>query len=81
MDIFSEREQNILAILGRKRLSLEDIANELFKENVEPFDANILIANSIRRIIKKCSYYKLDWTLIKTRSGNKLIVKRSNNNG
>lgn len=75
MEHFSEREAAIIKIIGRRRLTLEDISTELFK-NSSTLDPKIAIANSVTRIIKKCSHYNLKWTLEKTRKNNKLTIKR-----
>lgn len=74
--MFSEREDNIIKIVGRKKLTLEEISKELFKGKKPPFDKTISVANSVRRIIKKCSFYELDWTLVKNRENNKLIINK-----
>lgn len=76
MELFSEREEAIIKILKRKKMTLEKISSELFKGNKMPFDSIISVANSVRRIIKKCSYHELPWTLEKTRIDKKLTIKR-----
>jgi hypothetical protein len=74
--MFSEREEKILKILGKQAKTIQDINLQLFAAN-RPFDSSITIANSIARIIKKCDYYKLKWTLKKFRKDKKLYIKRS----
>ena len=70
-DIFSERERLIVNCLGRKKMTLEQISNGIFKKGDKPFDDTITVANSVRRINRKCELYKL-----KNRENNKLIIKR-----
>lgn len=74
--LFSEREQKIIKIIARKKMTLEQISFLVFEQEDRPFDSTISVANTIRRIIKKCSHYSLDWTLIKTRANNKLIIQK-----
>ncbi len=76
MKMFSAREDEILKIIGRKRLTLDEIITSLFNNKNRPFETRISVGNSVRRIIKKCSYHKLLWTLDKTRQYNKLTIKR-----
>ena len=74
--MFSDREHKIIKIIGRKRMTIQDICTELYTKRNIPFEPRISTANSIRRIISKCSFFNLDWTLYKTRTNNKLFVKR-----
>ena len=77
MDCFSNREQKILKIIGRKKLRLYEIAEELFKgEKKVPLDPTIVVANSVTRIIRKCEHFNVGWTLDKIRVHNKLYIKR-----
>lgn len=73
--MFSEREEAILKIIGRKKMTLQVIADELFDYD-RPLDPEITVGNTIRRIIKKCEYNKLDWTLIRKRIGGKLLISK-----
>lgn len=77
MKNFSERESNIILIVGKGALTLTQISRKLFTVVDRPLDPEIAVANSIRRIIKKCDHHKLKWTLIKIRKNNKLTIKRS----
>lgn len=75
--MFSEREKKVIDIIGRRKLTFEEISSELFKKtDAKPLDSEISIANTVRRIIKKCSYYDLKWVLTKTRDNRKLIVAK-----
>lgn len=75
-DIFSKREMLILKSLGRKRMTLEQISNEIFKTGDKPIDDRVTIGNSIRRINVKCTRNNLDWYLRKSRTNNKLTIKK-----
>jgi hypothetical protein len=74
---FSERETEIIKIIGTRTLNLEQIADKVFEDSYQkPFDANISVANSIRRIIQKCEYHKLKWTLVKGKKNRKMVVRK-----
>ena len=66
--MFSDREQKVIKILGKKSMTFKTIAIHLFKDKM-PLDPTILVCNSVNRIILKCKHHKLDWTLAKNRSG------------
>ena len=51
--MFSVREEKILKILGRRKMTYQEIAEKLFDDD-KPLDAEIAVGNSIRRIMKKC---------------------------
>jgi hypothetical protein len=73
--MFSERETQIIKIIGRKKLTVKEISAELFQdESKKPFDACVGINNSIRRINEKCAFYKVEWTLQR----NKLLISKVN---
>ena len=67
MNHFSDRENKIIKIIGSKKMTLREIAVKLFEKDIRSFDATITTGNSVIRIIKKCSYYDLKWTLMKTK--------------
>ena len=74
---FSEREDMILKLVSKKKMTYSEIAKEVFKEfHNGPFDTEISVGNSVRRIISKCEHYNLNWTLTKTREGGKLLIKK-----
>ena len=77
MNTFSSREEKIIKIIGRNKVTISFVVTKLFKDEKIPFDASILIANSINRIIKKCKFHKLNWTLIKIREDKKLYIKHT----
>lgn len=74
--MFSEREEKIIKIIGKNRITIEDLTKKLFKDEVAIFDAEITVGNSIRRIIKKCEHHKLDWTLFRNKDERRLIVTK-----
>lgn len=57
---FSATEQRVLQILGRKKMTILEITEELKLDNL---DGNNRVATCIRRINRKCEYYKLTWHL------------------
>lgn len=75
--MFSERENLIIKIVGHKQLSLAEVSEKLFK-GTKLLDSNIAVANSVRRIIHKCEFYKLPWTFKKTRVDNQLMIQKFN---
>lgn len=76
MNVFSDREQKVIEIIGRKRLTYTEIGVELYKNQCRPLDCTITVGNCVSRIIKKCNYYKLDWTLVKRRENKRLTIKK-----
>lgn len=75
---FSKREGEIIKIIGRcKKLTVKEICEKLFDgRDDKPFDAEISVGNTIRRIIEKCEHYKLDWTLRRQRVNNKMFINK-----
>ncbi|MGL4557994.1 MAG: hypothetical protein ACRCV5_10850, partial [Afipia sp.] len=58
---FSPLENQLLAVLGKKKMTLVDIAGELWTQpRINP---NNQVASIVRRINAKCELYKLDWHL------------------
>lgn len=77
MDCFNEREKKIIKIIGKRKMTFEDISTRYWKDSdCKPFDHNISIANSIRRIIRKCDHHGLNWTLIKERKNLKIFISK-----
>ena len=74
--MISVREQKIIDVLGRRRMTYESLSNEVFADTEAPFDSQISIGNSVRRIIKKCEAEKLKWTLVKKKINTRLVVWR-----
>lgn len=77
---FSDREEDILKIIGNKKtMTLRKISQDLFfhvHRNDQPFDAVISVGNSVRRIIKKCEYHGLNWTLVRKRVDGKMYITK-----
>jgi len=77
VNTLSNRERDILKIIGRRSVGLSLIANELFRRvDKPPFDPEITVNNSIKRIIKKCKHYKMNWTLEITKVNGKSVIKK-----
>ncbi len=62
-EIFSAREQEVLKVLGRKKLLIVEITEMVFGKKKAPIGANNGIGSAIRRINEKCRYHKLPWFL------------------
>ena len=76
-NIFSTRERDILKIIAKRKLTLKGIATELFRRSEsKPFDPEITINNSVKRINKKCKLNKMNWKLERTKVNNKLEIKK-----
>jgi hypothetical protein len=60
--IFSDRESTLLRILGKKKLTIEQLTNQYFLDG-RSFNRQQVIGNAIRSIQKKCEFYKLPWRL------------------
>ena len=72
--MFSPREEKILNVLGRRRMTYQSLVDEVFTLGDVPFDAEISIGNSVRKIIKKCEAAKLKWILVKKKINGRLVV-------
>ena len=75
--MFSDREKEILKVLGRKSMTLRSVSEEVFMHthpSDRPFDMEISVGNSIRRIMLKCTHYKLTWQIIKRNRADKKTV-------
>lgn len=78
--MFSVRENAILKIIGKKQNTVKSITEDLFKDGTfpRPFDAEISVTNSLRRIVEKCEHYGLSWTLKRVTKGRTLIITKEN---
>lgn len=74
--MFSAREEKIIKVLGRRRMTYASLVEEVFNEGDKPFDAEISIGNSVRKIEKKCEAEGLKWTLVRKKQNGKLTVWR-----
>jgi hypothetical protein len=78
--MFSDRETCIINILkGKKKpINLSDLAGEVFAfESDVPFDPEITVGNSVRRIIKKCDHHNLTWTLVRRLRNGRLVISKT----
>lgn len=67
---FSNTEEKILKIIGRKKLTVNEIVEKFYGPDV-PFNAKIIVGNATRKIAEKCKYHRLDWILDKTKETGK----------
>jgi hypothetical protein len=61
--MFSAHEEQVLKIIGRKKITVAEIT-ESFKSEQPHLDTQNYVASVIRRINRKCVHHKLDWTLV-----------------
>ena len=73
--MFSIREERVLRIIGRKKLTYSEISAELFKDT-KTLDQNIKVANTINKINKKCDFHSTSWQLIKSRKDNSVAFRK-----
>jgi len=60
---FSEHENLVLKILGKRRMTIEEISEEFYHSRQLPSESRNYVAGVIRRIERKCDRLKLEWTL------------------
>lgn len=78
-EVFSEREQLILKVIGKKQnMTIDLITKEVFADTKVSavIDPQITIGNSIRRIIRKCEVFKIHWTLKKNKIDGRMIITK-----
>lgn len=61
-DLFSPREQEVLRILGRRKMKIAEITDKMFSSKNRE-GANNGVAQAVRLINAKCEYHKLPWFL------------------
>lgn len=59
--MFSPKEQKILEVLGNKKLTIGELTNKI--DNEPTINGRNVIASAINRIVKKCEFHQLKWTL------------------
>ncbi len=59
--LFSPTEEKVLRILGKKKMTVTDIAVELYKSDKKPINPNNVVSGAIRHINRKCEYHHLAW--------------------
>lgn len=60
---FSLNEQKVLLILGRRKMTIAAITEKFYDGEDRPMNDIIHVASLIRRINKKCEFYKKTWYL------------------
>lgn len=61
--IFSEHEKMVLVILGRRKLSIQEISDSFYHSRQVPVAEKNYVAGILRRIEAKCLKNKLKWTI------------------
>lgn len=61
--LFSEHEKLILEILGRRKLTVQEISDTFYHSQEVPLASRNYVALIIRRIGAKCEKAKLKWTI------------------
>ena len=62
--LFSEHEKMVLQILGRKKMTVQEISDTFYHSLEVPLAERNYVANIVRRISAKCEKMKLKWTLV-----------------
>lgn len=64
-NVFSRSEEEILKVLGRRKMSVQQITEKFFSDStrVEPMQPNNYIGSALRRIAKKAEHFDLNWRL------------------
>lgn len=61
---FSPSEQKLLKTLGKKKMSILELTDTMFKdEKKKPINGSILVGGMVTRINRKCAYHDLPWYL------------------
>lgn len=63
LPLFSEHENMILKILGRRKMSIQEISDSFYHSREVPLASRNYVALVIRRIEAKCEKDKLSWTI------------------
>ncbi len=61
-ELFSPREQQVLKILGNRKMTITKITDKMFSEK-DREGANNGVAQAVRLINVKCEHHKLPWFL------------------
>lgn len=64
-EVFSDAEQQILKILGNRKMTLIEITERFYDDgdHSEVFSPNNYIGSAIRRIAKKAEHFDLPWRI------------------
>ena len=67
--MFSAAEEQVLKILGRRKMTIYELTERYYADAINiPMDPENYIGRVVRRITKKCTHFKLSWTIVGTRS-------------
>lgn len=69
LPLFSEHEKLVLEILGRRKMTVQEISDTFYHSREVPLADRNYVAGIIRRIEAKCEKDKLDWTVLSKGSG------------
>lgn len=62
-ELFSEHERMVLKIMGRRKLTIQEISDTFYHSQEVPLASRNYVALIIRRIEAKCVKEKLPWTI------------------
>lgn len=60
--VFSEREEKIIKIIGRRKTTITEITKEFYGRKI-PENGAVMVASSLRQIAAKAKRKRLDWRL------------------
>lgn len=63
MHRFSPTELAVVKIIGRRKMSISEIAEKYYEDKVPPINPRNTIAGIVIRVNLKCEYYNFDWFL------------------
>lgn len=61
--IFSPAETKLLKVLGRRKMTIKDLAQEVYKDGPPMLSSNNAVAAALNRINKKCVFHNLDFII------------------
>jgi hypothetical protein len=67
--MFSEHEKMVLKILGRRKMTVQEISDTFYHSRQVPLADRNYVAGILRRIEAKCEKEDLDWTLLSEGTG------------
>lgn len=78
--MFSFAEERVIKILGRRKLTIQAIAQKYYASKdrtlTPPMDPQNYIGRVVRRISMKCEHFELDWTIVGERINGSRTVWR-----
>lgn len=63
LPLFSEHEKMVLKILGRRKLTVQEISDSFYHSREVPLASRNYVGLVLRRIEAKCEKFKLKWTV------------------